>query len=204
MNKNNLIGPSVLRFLYFSQLKSNSGKGRQWHLFICPNLCHAKCRSCGSLTWQCNWWRTVWGLKSRNIGYVLLAVCLATTRVLAHMECMTRSVVAYSWTCHRCVQGKRPFNVHTSQLRWLIMEIIGLWFKVEKPEVLRKPFVLSNWISLPWLKIILVLNNHILFNECVWSPSLMKYYSLFLARSDYVLRNEIPFWYEITMILSMY
>ena len=148
MNKNNLIGPSVLRFLYFSQLKSNSGKGRQWHLFICPNLCHAKCRSCGSLTWQCNWWRTVWGLKSRNIGYVLLAVCLATTIVLAHMECMTRSVVAYSWTCHRCVQGKRPFNVHTSQLRWLIMEIIGLWFKVEKPEVLRKPFVLSNWIFL--------------------------------------------------------
>ena len=64
------------------------------------------------------------------------------------MKCMTRSVVADSWTCHRCVRGKRPFNVHTSQLTWLIMEIIGLWFKVEKPEVLRKPFVLSNWIFL--------------------------------------------------------
>ena len=28
------------------------------------------------------------------------------------------------------------------------MEIIGLWFKVEKPEVLRKPFVVSIWIFL--------------------------------------------------------
>ena len=28
------------------------------------------------------------------------------------------------------------------------MEIIGLWFKVEKPEVFRKPIVLNNWIFL--------------------------------------------------------
>ena len=47
------------------------------------------------------------------------------------------------------------------------------------------------------------MNIHILFIECVWRPWLIKDYSLFLARSDYVLRNEIPFWYEITMILSL-
>ena len=28
------------------------------------------------------------------------------------------------------------------------MEIIGLWFKVEKAEVSRKPIVLINWIFL--------------------------------------------------------
>ena len=28
------------------------------------------------------------------------------------------------------------------------MEIIGLWFKVEKPEVFRKPIVFNNWIFL--------------------------------------------------------
>ena len=28
------------------------------------------------------------------------------------------------------------------------MEIIDLWFEVEKPEVLRKPFVVSIWIFL--------------------------------------------------------
>ena len=31
---------------------------------------------------------------------------------------------------------------------YIIMEIIGLWFKVKKPEVLRKPILLSNWIFL--------------------------------------------------------
>ena len=37
------------------------------------------------------------------------------------------------------------------------MEIIGLWFKVEKPEVLRKPFVVSIWIFLT-----LIENNSII------------------------------------------
>ena len=92
-------------------------------------LCHAKCRS-------------------RNIGYVLLAVCLATTIVLAHMECMTRSVVAYSWTCHRCLRNKRPFNVHTSQLTWLKMEIIVSDLRLKNLKCWENHFVLSNWIFL--------------------------------------------------------
>ena len=124
--------------------------------------------------------------------------------------------------------GKRPFNVHNSQLTWLIMEIIGLWFKVEKPEVFRKPVDQSNWTFLTliekqfayWILTIII------FNKYVWSTWLMKWNnSLFLARSNIlvlrneipfdtrlqfsnslfqaradvlVLRNEIPFWYEIT------
>ena len=45
------------------------------------------------------------------------------------------------------------------------MEIIGLWFKVEKPKVLRKPFVLSNWIFLTLIENNSRIENHFSFGN---------------------------------------